>query len=68
MMGQTKEHEVGIDPVCPHRAIVNLLHPVSTQCDLDPMCVPIELPVKLHGNAQVKSSGVHSSSLLCTLL
>ena len=44
MMGQTKEHEVGIDPVCPHRAIVNLLHPVSTQCDLDPVCVPIELP------------------------
>ena len=24
--------------VCPHRAIVNLLQPASTQCDIDPVC------------------------------
>ena len=29
--------------MCPHRAIVNLLQPASTQCDVGPMCVPIEL-------------------------
>ena len=29
--------------VCPHRAIVNLLQPASTQCDVGPVCVPIEL-------------------------
>ena len=27
----------------PHRAIVNLLQPASTQCDVDPVCAPIEL-------------------------
>ena len=31
-----------VDPVCPHRAIVNLLQSASTQCDADPG-VPIEL-------------------------
>ena len=25
--------------VCPHRAIVNLLQPASTQCDVGPVCV-----------------------------
>ena len=29
--------------VCPHRAIVNPLHPASTQCGVGPVCVPIEL-------------------------
>ena len=29
--------------VCPHRAIVNLLQPASTQCGVGPVCVPIEL-------------------------
>ena len=29
--------------VCPHRAIVNLLEPASTQCGVGPMCIPIEL-------------------------
>ena len=29
--------------MCPHRAIVNLLQPASTQCVVDPVCVPIEL-------------------------
>ena len=29
--------------VCPHRAIVNLLRPASTQCGVGPVCVPIEL-------------------------
>ena len=29
--------------VCPHRAIVNLLQPPSTQCGVGPVCVPIEL-------------------------
>ena len=27
--------------VCPHRAIINLLQPASTQCDVSPVCVPI---------------------------
>ena len=29
--------------VCPHRAIVNLLQPTSTQCGVGPVCVHIEL-------------------------
>ena len=29
--------------MCPHRAIVNLLQPASTLCDVGPACVPIEL-------------------------
>ena len=29
--------------VYPHRAIVNILQPSSTQCDVGPVCVPIEL-------------------------
>ena len=33
--------------VCPHRAIVNLLQPASTQCDVGPVCVSIELHLQL---------------------
>ena len=29
--------------VCPHRAIVDLLQPASTQCGVGPVCVPIQL-------------------------
>ena len=29
--------------MCPHRAIVNLFQPASTQCGVGPVCVPMEL-------------------------
>ena len=29
--------------MCPYKAIVDLLQPASTQCDVGPACVPIEL-------------------------
>ena len=33
--------------VCPHRAIVNLLQPASTQCGVGPVCVPHRAIVNL---------------------
>ena len=37
------QSSVVLASVCPHRAIVNLLQPASTQCDVGPVCVRIEL-------------------------
>ena len=34
---------ITLSSVCPHRAIANLLQPASAQCDVGPVCVPIEL-------------------------
>ena len=41
--GAWHSKEGGIASQCVDRAIVNLLQPASTQCDVGQVCVPIEL-------------------------